>query len=137
MSEPNMTSEIVSLRNENAVLKEELALANQQLEWFRKQIFGRKTEQTSIVMEKEFGVQLSMFEKEEKSAAKSAETITVPEHKRKKKRTHDEWMSSLPVEEKHHIIEKPVCEICGAEMEELTPEKAYDELVVTPPKSAY
>ncbi|ADU22801.1 hypothetical protein [Ruminococcus albus] len=42
MSEPNMTSEIVSLRNENAVLKEELALANQQLAWFRKQIFGRK-----------------------------------------------------------------------------------------------
>ena len=42
-----MTSEIVSLRNENAVLREELALANQQLEWFRKQIFGRKTEQTS------------------------------------------------------------------------------------------
>ena len=77
MSEQNMTSEIVSLRNENAVLKEELALANQQLEWFRKQIFGRKTEQTSVVMEKEFGVQLSMFEKEEKSAAKSAETITV------------------------------------------------------------
>lgn len=29
MSEPNMTSEIVSLRNENAVLKEELALTNQ------------------------------------------------------------------------------------------------------------
>ena len=50
MSEQNMTSEIVSLRNENAVLKEGLALANQQLEWFRKQIFGRKTEQTSVVM---------------------------------------------------------------------------------------
>lgn len=40
MSEQNITSEITSLRNENAVLKEELALANQQLEWFRKQIFG-------------------------------------------------------------------------------------------------
>ena len=40
MSEQNMTSEIVSLRNENAVLKEELALANQQLEWFRRQIYG-------------------------------------------------------------------------------------------------
>ncbi|ADU23004.1 hypothetical protein [Ruminococcus albus] len=50
MSEQNMTSEIVSLRNENAVLRDELALANQQLEWFRKQIFGRKTEQTSVVM---------------------------------------------------------------------------------------
>lgn len=36
MSEQNITSEITSLRNENAVLKEELALANQQLEWFRK-----------------------------------------------------------------------------------------------------
>ena len=135
MSEPNMTSEIVSLRNENAVLKEELALANQQLEWFRKQIFGRKTEQTSVVMEKEFGVQLSMFGyNEEKYAAKSAETITVPEHKRKKKRTHDEWMNNLPVKEEHHKIDNPVCEICGAEMEELTPEKAYDELVFTPPK---
>ena len=40
MSEQNITSEITSLRNENAVLKEELALSNQQLEWFRKQIFG-------------------------------------------------------------------------------------------------
>ncbi len=76
MSEQNMTAEIVSLRNENAVLKEAPALANQQLEWFRKQIFGRKTEQTSVVMEKEFGVQLSMFEKEEKSATKSADTIS-------------------------------------------------------------
>ena len=135
MSEQNMTSEIVSLRNENAVLREELALANQQLEWFRKQIFGRKTEQTSVVMEKEFGVQLSMFgNNEEKSAAKSAETITVPEHKRKKKRTHDEWMNSLPVKEEHHEIKDPVCEICGAEMVEIGDEKAYDELVFTPPK---
>ena len=61
MSEQNMTLEIASLRNENAMLKEELALANQQLEWFRKQVFGRKTEQTSALMDKEFGVQLSMF----------------------------------------------------------------------------
>ena len=129
MSEQNIASEIVSLRNENAVLKEELALANQQLEWFRRQIFGRKTEQTAVVMEKEFGVQLSMFGDAEEKTQQPKETITVPEHKRKKKRSNDEWMSSLPVEEKHHIIEKPVCEICGAEMEELTPEKAYDELV--------
>ena len=39
MSKQNMTLEIVTLRNENTVLKEELALANQQLEWFRKQVF--------------------------------------------------------------------------------------------------
>ena len=58
MSEQNMTSEIVSFRNENAVLKEGLALANQQLEWFRRQIFGRKTEQTAVIIGEEFGVQL-------------------------------------------------------------------------------
>ena len=134
MSEQNMTSEIVSLRNENAVLKEELALANQQLEWFRKQIFGRKTEQTAVVMEKEFGVQLSMFGKEEKSVHKEHGTITVPEHKRKKKRTYDDWMSSLPVKEEHHEIKDPVCEICGAKMVEIGDEKAYDELVYSPAK---
>ena len=47
----NIVQENSALRNENAVLKEELALANQQLEWFRKQIFGRKTEQTSVIMD--------------------------------------------------------------------------------------
>ncbi|WP_242843392.1 IS66 family transposase zinc-finger binding domain-containing protein [Ruminococcus albus] len=51
-----------------------------------------------------------------------------------RKRTHDEWMNNLPVKEEHHKIDNPVCEICGAEMEELTPEKAYDELIFTPPK---
>nr|WP_050793248.1 transposase [Ruminococcus albus] len=43
-------------------------------------------------------------------------------------------MNNLPVKEEHHKIDNPVCEICGAEMEELTPEKAYDELIFTPPK---
>ena len=127
MSEQNLAQENEALRSKVNVLEEELALANQQLEWFRKQIFGRKTEQTSVVMEKEFGVQLSMFgNNEEKSATKSAETITVPEHKRKKKRTHDDWMNSLPVKEEHHEIKDPVCEICGAKMVEIGDEKAYD-----------
>ena len=129
----NIVQENSALRNENAVLKEELALANQQLEWFRRQIFGRKTEQTSVVMDG--GVQLSMFGiSEDKTVSKNNETVSVPAHKRKKKRTHDEWMSSLPVEEEHHIIENPVCDICGAEMKDIGEEKAYDELVYTPAK---
>ena len=32
------------LLSENAVLKEELALAQEQLAWLKKQVFGRKTE---------------------------------------------------------------------------------------------
>ena len=70
----------------------------------------------------------SMFGEEEKTSSQKKETITVPEHKRKKKRTHDELMSSLPVKEEHHEIKHPVCEICGSEMVEIGDEKAYDEL---------
>ena len=62
----NIVQENSALRNENAVLKEELALANQLLEWFRKQIFGRKTEQTSVIMDG--GVQLSMFDVDKKES---------------------------------------------------------------------
>ena len=112
MSEQNMTLEIVSLRNENAVLKEELALATQQLEWFRRQIFGRGTEKTVVIGE-EFGVQLSMFGNSEEKAAPT-KTVTIPEHKRKKTRTHDDWMSSLPIEEIPHTIDNPICDRCGA-----------------------
>ena len=76
----NIVQENSALRNENAVLKEELALANQQLEWFRKQIFGRKTEQTSVIMDG--GVQLSMFDIDKKESAPAAETVTVPAHEK-------------------------------------------------------
>jgi hypothetical protein len=110
----NIKQENSALRNENAMLKEELALANQQLEWFRKQVFGRKTEQTSVVMD--FGVQLSMFEKDKAETVSAAQAVTVPEHKRRKKRTHDDWMSGLPIKEEHHEIKNLVCDICGAEM---------------------
>lgn len=60
--------------------------------------------------------------------------MTVPEHKRKKKRTHDDWMSALLVEEIDHKEEHRVCENYGTEMQEIGMEKAYDELVYTPAK---
>lgn len=126
----NIKQENSALRNENAMLKEELALANQQLEWFRKQVFGRKTEQTSVVMD--FGVQLSMFEKDKAETVSAAQVVTVPEHKRRKKRTHDEWMNSLIVEVEYHKINDPACEICGSKMNEAGEEKAYDELIYSP-----
>ena len=75
-----------------------------------------------------------MFGEKEKTSSQKKENITVPEHKRKKKRTHDEWINSLPVKEEHHKIKNPVCEICGAEMVEIGDEKAYDELVYSPAK---
>ena len=130
----NIIHENEALRSKVNVLEEELSMVNQQLDWLRKQVFGRKTEQTAVIMENEFGVQLSMLENGEKSKKKAEETITVPEHKRKKKRTYDDWMDHLEIKEEHHEIKAPVCEICGSEMVEIDAEKAYDELVYTPAK---
>ena len=132
----NIISENTILRSKVNVLEEELALANQQLEWFRKQVFGRKTEQTKVVFE--CAEQLSMFTNAlEKTEPKK---ITVPAHERKKKRSHEDWMSSLPVEVIDHTLDNPVCDIypvcdiCGSEMKDIGEEKAYDELVLEPAK---
>ena len=51
-------------------------------------------------------------ENSEKEALLPEETITVPEHKRKKKRTHDDWMERLTVKEELHEEEHPVCDKC-------------------------
>lgn len=48
-----------ALQDENAVLKEELALVQEQLAWLKKQVFGHKTEQTSVIMRND--TQLSFF----------------------------------------------------------------------------
>ena len=129
----NIVQANTALRNEVTVLKEQLALLQEQYDWLKKQVFGRKSEQTSVIMDG--GTQLSLFPEEKEQAVPSVvETISVPAHQRKKKRTHEEWMSSLPVEEVRHEEEQPVCEKCGSEMKEIGEEKVYDELVYTPAK---
>ena len=129
----NIVQANTALRNEVTVLKEQLALLQEQYDWLKKQVFGRKSEQTSVIMDG--GTQLSLFPEEKEQAVPSVvETVSVPAHQRKKKRTHEEWMSSLPVEEVRHEEEQPVCEKCGSEMKEIGEEKVYDELVYTPAK---
>lgn len=130
-NEQLLAQENSALRNENAILKEQLALLQEQLDWLKKQVFGRKTERTSVIMDG--GTQLSLFPEEKEQAVSVPEkTITVPEHHRKAKRTHDEWMSNLPVKEVRHEEDNPVCGKCGAQMKEIGEEKAYDELVYVP-----
>ena len=132
-NELSLAQENAALRSRIAVLEEEPALIQEQFAWLKKQAFGRKTEQSSVIMDN--GQQPTLFQEEQGQSAKNAEeTITVPEHKRKKKRTHDDWMSKLPVEEIEHKEEHPICENCGAEMKEIGKEKAFDELVFTPAK---
>lgn len=127
----SVDEENIALRNENAMLKEELAHMQERLDWLNKQLFGRKSEKTSVIMEE--GSQLSMFEEDTNAPDPvPEETITVPEHKRKKKRTHEDWMKSLPVKIEHYDEEHPVCEKCGSEMEKIGEEQAYEELVYVP-----
>ena len=128
-------TENVAFRTEISVLKEEMAVMQNQLDWFKRQMFGRKTEQTSVILEG--GEQLSMFPKDEnekpQSSPKNEETITIPEHKRRKKRTFEDAMGELPAEEIVYELEEKVCDKCGAEMVEIGVEKR-DELVYTPAK---
>ena len=132
-NELSTAHELAALRNENTILKEQLSLVQQQLEWLKRQVFGRKTEQTSVIMDG--GTQLTLFpDKEEQTVSHPEKNITVPEHQRKKRRTHDEWMSKLPVEKVVYEEADPICEKCGSEMEEIGEEKAYDEIVYSPAK---
>ena len=119
-----MAQENAALRSRVAVLEEELAFVQEQLTWLKKQVFGRKTEQSSVILDN--GTQLSLFPEEEKPQTQNlAESVTVPEHKRRKKRTHDDWMETMDFEIVEHKEEHPVCENCGSEMKEIGQEKAY------------
>ena len=57
-----------SLHAENATLKEEMALMQSQLDWFKKQMFGRKSEQSSVIIEG--GEQLSLMPDEKAASEK-------------------------------------------------------------------
>lgn len=128
-----LAQENAALKSENAYLKEQLAHLQEQFDWLRKQVFGRKTEQTSVIMDG--GTQLALLPVENEQAVSVLEkTVTVPEHQRKAKRTHDDWMNNLPIKEERHEEEHPVCEKCGSEMVEIGEDKAYDELVYVPGK---
>ena len=128
-------NEITALRNENVALKESLDELQMQLNWLKKQVFGKKSEKTSSLMGDDN--QLSMFSdasEESNPSSNDDKTVIVPAHKRKAKRTHDDWMNSLKVEEVLHKLnpEDLKCEKCGSEMIIIGPEKVRDELVYIP-----
>lgn len=118
------------------VLEEEVDDLRQQLDAYKKLIYGQKSEKTEVVLEN--GEQLSMFneaEAEESRKEREAEQpVVVPEHTRKPKRTHDEMLAELPAEEVIHRVEECACKKCGAEMETIGKEFVRDELVYVPAK---
>ena len=102
---------------------------------FAKRVEGGSV--TNLYYEKllEIPVSFPIIEEQKKIASffENLDTL-ITLHQRKKKRTHEEWMSSLLVEEVRHEEEQPVCEKCDSDMKEIGEEKVYDELVYTPAK---
>ena len=123
-----------ALESENTSLKEELTDIKSQLEWLKKQVFGSKTEK--VLDATDCSGQLSFLSDDERECQEDySEEITVAEHKKRKKtRTHDDWMSRLEIKEKRHEVKNKFCEKCGAQLEEMGEDNAYDELVYIPEK---
>jgi hypothetical protein len=67
-NELSLAQENAALRSRVAVLEEELALIREQLAWLKNQVFGRKTEQSSVIMDN--GQQLTLFQEEQGQSAK-------------------------------------------------------------------
>ena len=120
---------------ENAALKDENARLKEQLAWFKKAVYGQKSEKTEVVLEAPD--QLKLFDEAEKEADPAilaAGSTEVAAHKRRAKRTHEELAEDLPVEEVLHPVEEKICEKCGSEMIPMGKEKIRDELVYVPAK---
>ncbi len=125
-----------SLQRENAELKAQLAAVQDdmaemrsQLNWLKNQLFGQKSEKTEYVLP--VSEQIHLFE--DAVPQPEPETVTVREHTKRAKRTHDEIFADMP----RDIVDIPAektCEQCGAEMEHVSWEHARYELTMTPAK---
>ena len=134
MKEQRKKRTIDELVAENAVLRAEIENLQQQVEMLRKMVFGKKSEK-KVFHETENAEQLSLFNEAETEARREEiEEVTVPSHKRKKKRSRAEILKELPVEEVVHEVEDKVCDKCGSEMKTVGKEFVHDELVYVPAK---
>ena len=122
-----LTAEIEALRAENERLQ-------QQVDMLKKAVFGPKSER-KVFHDVDIGEQLTLFNEAETEARREeAEEVTVPAHKRKKKRSRAEILKELPVEEVIHEVEDRICDKCGSEMKTVGKEFVHDELVYVPAK---
>lgn len=135
-------AENAALHKEVSLLKEELSELKEQYAWLKKHIYGSKSEKTDVVLDNDtsLGEQLSIFdEAEEETDAdlkameidpdKEVRMIDVKAHKKRAKRTHDDLMADLPVEEVIHKAENKTCDKCGSDMVVIGKDKIRDELV--------
>jgi len=94
---------VTNLEKENAMLRQKLERMNELLLNAQRARFGRSSEKSTYVFE-DGTEQLQLFneaeqEQDPKAEEPTPETISVTEHKRKNKRTQDEILANLPMEE--------------------------------------
>ena len=132
-----MEKDYLSLRDQNRVLQEEVESLRSQLEWFRKWVFGAKSEKSSKVLQD--GIETSLFPEEEPPLPKQEERYeerTIKEHTRRvrKQPTLEDLEKVLHVEEDVIQIpeDKRICPDCGKPMTVMAKEYVRTELVRIP-----
>ena len=129
-----LAAENDALRKKADELNKEIEYLQQQVNFLKKSVFGSKSEK-KVLHDTENAEQLSLFNEAETEARREeAEEVSVPAHKRKKKRSRAEILGDLPVEEVVHEVEDKTCDRCGSEMKQVGKEFVHDELVYVPAK---
>ena len=124
------------LQKENAELKRKLEHMNEVFANAQRAQFGQSSEKKNYVLGKD---QLSLFNEAEKEQDHKAEepnpdTILVPAHERKKKRTQAEMLNHLPEEEVLLEIpeEQRICGKCGGKMKPIGKKFLRHEMQIVP-----
>ena len=127
-----LVAENDDLRAENESLHSEIERLEQQIALLKKALYGQKSEK-NVLQNNEDSEQLNLFNEAETEARREeAEEVTVPAHKRKKKRCRAEILKDLPIEKVLHEVEDRTCDKCGSEMKTVGEEFVHDELVYVP-----
>ena len=101
MIEQGQPEELQTLRRENAELREQLKQLQQQLDWFKRQLFGRKSEKLVIESPEQFGLDFSDGDEEPLLMEPTAQISYSRRRKRRDGSVTDEGLrfdETVPVE---------------------------------------
>lgn len=108
-----------ALKKENRDLRQKLERMNELLLNAQRARFGSSSEKQDYVMPNQVGIfNEAEAEQDPKAPEPTEETILVPAHTRKPKRTMDELATGLPVKEILITLpeEELICDVCGSKM---------------------
>ena len=134
MQDKDKIAEYDRLAAENSELKSELENLRKQIACLKKAVYGPKSEKTEVILKDSQQMPLEGVFNEAETEEHKEESVTIPEHKRKKKRSREEIIGNLPTEEVVHYVEDRSCDVCGSEMTAVGKEFVRDELVYVPAK---